>query len=421
MHAGVPMPRIAALLSTLLTAALPAGADEVVLRNGSVLEGIVREEDARVVGGSITLDRREVAEIRRPKALVEEYERRLRDRDGQGLGAYYDLALWAREQGLESRARILMRKVLEIDPDHEGARRALGYHLYKGVWLTRDPYLRTLGLLEYRGEWLPRETAEAYRKMDYDLMAAALRLSAEAQERGVEFFFGARVERVQDGTVVARGQRIEARYLINCAGLHADQIAHMMGVGLDYRIIPFRGEYYELHPHRSYLVNSMLYPTPNLRFPFLGIHFTRRTDGRVIVGPNAVLALGRESYRPWQVSPSDTLAMLASRHFWRLITRREFLRQAACEIRTSVSKRQFVAAARRLIPEIRERDLTRGMAGIRAQLVDRQGRLVEDFVQQETENSTHILNTVSPGLTSALALAEHLAPEIVLKAGLRRR
>lgn len=181
------MPRIAALLSTLLTAALPAAADEVVLRNGSVLEGIVREEDARVVvevpGGSITLDRREVAEIRRPRALVEEYERRLRDRDGQGPGAYYDLALWAREQGLESRAQILMRKVLEIDPDHEGARRALGYHLYKGVWLTRDQYLRTLGLLEYRGEWLPRETAEAYRKMDYDLMAAALRQSAEAQER----------------------------------------------------------------------------------------------------------------------------------------------------------------------------------------------------------------------------------------------
>jgi L-2-hydroxyglutarate oxidase len=244
-------------------------------------------------------------------------------------------------------------------------------------------------------------------------------LAAEAKDHGVQFFFGARVERIEDGTVIAGGQRIEVGYIINCAGLHADEIAHMMGVGLGYKIIPFRGEYYELRGQRAHLVNSMIYPAPNLGLPFLGIHFTRRTDGRVIVGPNAVLALGRESYGPWQVSPSDTLAMLTGRHFWRLVLRREFTGQAIREIRTSISKRRFVSAARRLVPEITEQDLEKGVAGIRAQLVDRRGHLVEDFVQEDTENSTHILNTVSPGLTSAMAFAEHLAPEIMRKAGLQ--
>ncbi|HXG63180.1 MAG TPA: hypothetical protein VNO22_17555 [Planctomycetota bacterium] len=207
------MSRFLVLLAALPAAALPAGADEIVLRNGSVIEGIAHEKDGTVVvevpAGSITLDRREVAEIRRPRALVEEYERRLQDRDAQGPGAWYDLALWARQQGLESRAQILLRRVLEIDPDHEGARRALGYHLYKGVWLTRDQYLRTLGLLEYRGEWLPRETVEAFRRMDYDLMATALRQSVELEERERARF----VQILREGTEREKLRLITERFL----------------------------------------------------------------------------------------------------------------------------------------------------------------------------------------------------------------
>ena len=179
-----------------------------------------------------------------------------------------------------------------------------------------------------------------------------------------------------------------------------------MGVGREYCIVPFRGDYYRLNAERSYLVNSMIYPAPNLAVPFLGIHLTRRTDGSVIVGPNALLALGREKYRDHEINWEETLRMLLDVRFAKLMSNDGFMKLAFRELKLSLSKEEFAKAARELVPEIRPQDLVHDQSGIRAQLVDANGHLVDDFVFERTERSFHLLNSVSPGMTSALAFAE---------------
>jgi L-2-hydroxyglutarate oxidase LhgO len=238
------------------------------------------------------------------------------------------------------------------------------------------------------------------------------KIAQDGTSRGVHYAFESGVHKIVDGgdflKIRTRENEYFGKYLINCAGLYADRIAQLMDVGNDYCIIPFRGDYYRLRPERTYLVNSMIYPAPNLALPFLGIHLTRKTDDSVIVGPNALLALGREKYRDAPVNWEETLRMLLDIRFTKLMSDPEFMKLAFHELEFSVSKSKFAKAAQELVPEIMASDLVHDQSGIRAQLVDSKGQLVDDFLFDQTEKSFHLLNAVSPGMTSALAFAEEV-------------
>ena len=242
-------------------------------------------------------------------------------------------------------------------------------------------------------------------------------IASDAAKKGVQVVLGAEVRGILDKgdqvVVETTTSDVRARYLVNCAGLHADQVAWMMDVGQEYCVIPFRGDYYHLKAEKSFLVNSMIYPAPNFELPFLGIHLTKRTDGSVIVGPNASLALGREHYKGSPLNWHDTLCMLYDVRFARLMSDLDFLKIALKELKLSLSKGAFAEAARDLVPEISEDDLVPDQSGIRAQLVDRKGRLVDDFLFERTDRSFHVLNAVSPAMTCALAFAEYLADLIL--------
>ncbi len=246
-------------------------------------------------------------------------------------------------------------------------------------------------------------------------------LAADAARRGVEFYRGYEVTDVQP---TAGGMALEtdtgtitASYVVNAAGLYADRIAHELDVGREYRIVPFRGEYYELVPEKRSLVRSMIYPTPDPELPFLGVHFTRRTDGKVIVGPNAVLAFGREAYRNTEFDLRELASTLGYPGFWRLLANPTMLRVASDELAKSYRKRRFVEAARSLVPAAESDDFRRTYAGNRAQVVSRDGTLVTDPLVCHGPRSTHVLNAVSPGLTSSLPFGEHVAEAVHSRLG----
>ncbi|MFB6354171.1 MAG: L-2-hydroxyglutarate oxidase [Halobacteriales archaeon] len=254
-----------------------------------------------------------------------------------------------------------------------------------------------------------------------DSVAYVHALAREAEAAGVEFFRGYEVRGfapTDDGHVLeTTGGDLEAGFVVNAAGLYADRLAHRLGVGERYRVVPFRGEYYELVPDRRELCRSMIYPTPDPELPFLGVHYTRRTDGKVIVGPNAVLAFGREAYRPTAFDLRELAGTLGFPGFWRLLADRKLLGVAAAELHKSYRKEAFVAAARKLVPTARSADFRRSYAGVRAQLVRDDGALVDDPLFVDGPRSLHVLNAVSPGLTSSLPVGEHLAERVVAAAG----
>lgn len=242
-------------------------------------------------------------------------------------------------------------------------------------------------------------------------------LANEVRGAGVEIHLGHEVTAVEH---TGAGHRIqtsagefEAKYLVNCAGLYADRIAHKLGVGEGYQVVPFRGEYYEIVPDRSHLCRSMIYPTPDPELPFLGVHFTRRSDGKVIVGPNAVLAFGREAYRNTQVNFSELAETIGFSGFWRLMADPKMVRVAWDELNKSFRKGRFVAAAQSLVPAVERSDVRRSFSGIRAQLVNAAGELVRDPRFESGPDSLHVLNAVSPGLTSSLPFGDHLATRVL--------
>ncbi|MBI4566728.1 MAG: L-2-hydroxyglutarate oxidase [Planctomycetes bacterium] len=201
---------------------------------------------------------------------------------------------------------------------------------------------------------------------------------------------------------------LSARALLNAAGLHADRIAHQFGVGRQYAIVPFRGEYWELTGPSRDLVRSHLYPCPDLRFPFLGVHLSRKTNGRVVAGPGAVLAPGREAYRRFEFGGRDVLDMVRWRGLRRMAQSSVFRELVRREWRKSLFPSAVLAEIRRLVPEVRGADLTPYPSGIRAQLVSREGDLVDDLVVLETARTVHVLNAVSPALTCSLPFADYL-------------
>jgi len=250
--------------------------------------------------------------------------------------------------------------------------------------------------------------------VDASLYVAAL--AEEARSLGVEIRLASRVSVVErrGGEFVIHhgGERTTAGRLVNCAGLHADRIAHSLGAGDDYAIIPVRGEYKLLRAERAGIIRSMIYPVPNLAFPFLGVHWTKTASGEVKIGPNAVPALGREAYSWGQSTIRGAAELAMEPRAWRLLGQTGFARLISDQTMISLSPRRFLAAARRLVKSVRAEDILPGPAGIRAQLVDRSGRLVEDLVVEERDDALHVLNVVSPGLTCSLAFAAHLADKI---------
>ncbi|MBE0576255.1 MAG: L-2-hydroxyglutarate oxidase [Desulfuromonadales bacterium] len=220
------------------------------------------------------------------------------------------------------------------------------------------------------------------------------------------------VSRDSDSYLIrARNSTFRARSLVNCAGLHADRVAISAGMHPDLRIIPFRGEYYEFKPERSSLVKHLIYPVPDPQMPFLGVHFTRMIDGTVEAGPNAVLAWRREGYHRSDISLRDLADTLTFRGFWKLSAR--FWRVGLEEHGRSFSKSLFVKSLQRLMPEIRSDDLIRGGSGVRAQAVDRKGRMIDDFCIQTEGRMVHVLNAPSPAATASLSIGEHIAERVM--------
>lgn len=242
--------------------------------------------------------------------------------------------------------------------------------------------------------------------------AAATRAFAElAVERGAELRLGTKfLGAAEDGAglvVETSAGPVRARLLVNCAGLQSDRVARSCGVDPGLKIVPFRGEYYELVPERRGLVRNLVYPVPDARFPFLGVHFTRMVNGGVEAGPNAVLALRREGYGRFSFSLPDVASFLFYRGFWRMA--RRFWREGLAEQRRSLSKRSFVAALRRLLPELSAADVRRAGAGVRAQALGLDGSLVDDFRIVEAERMIHVLNAPSPAATASIAIGEAIA------------
>lgn len=230
--------------------------------------------------------------------------------------------------------------------------------------------------------------------------------ASEVRARGGQIETGARLTAVRrDGdalTLETTRGAWRARGLVNCAGLYADRVARLCGLDPGLTIVPFRGEYYELRPERSHLVRNLVYPTPDPRFPFLGVHFTRMIGGGVEAGPNAVLALKREGYRRRDISLRDLAEMASFGGAWRMAAR--YWRNGIEEYWRSFSRGAFVRAMQRLVPEVTPADVRRAGAGVRAQALGRDGNLVDDFRFVEGERMIHVINAPSPAATASLSI-----------------
>ncbi|MBO0701097.1 MAG: L-2-hydroxyglutarate oxidase [Zavarzinella sp.] len=215
------------------------------------------------------------------------------------------------------------------------------------------------------------------------------------------------------------GGEVTCRALVNCAGLQSDRVAKLCGVEPGLQIIPFRGEYYDLVPEKWSLVRNLIYPVPDPRFPFLGVHFTRMVHGGVEAGPNAVLAFRREGYTRASFRTRDVAQMLGYRGFWRMA--RKYYDTGVAEMYRSFSKRAFLKALQRLVPELRSEDIRRAGAGVRAQAVDPDGNTVDDFRIVEKERMIHVLNAPSPAATASISIGRTIAGMAVKNFALTER
>ena len=247
-----------------------------------------------------------------------------------------------------------------------------------------------------------------------DYRAIAASFADDVREAGGSVLLGAEVKTLFAASTVRVGTRddeLEFDRLVLCAGLQADRLARLAGDEREPTIVPFRGEYYRLRPGRDALVRGLLYPVPDPAYPFLGVHFTNRIQGGVEVGPNAVLALAREGYRRRDVRLADVAETLRSPGF-RALARRHW-RMGAGELLGSLSKRVFAATASRYVPEVSAADLVPAAAGVRAQALDPDGSLLDDFRINRLGAVTAVRNAPSPGATSSMAIAEHIADEVL--------
>ena len=254
-----------------------------------------------------------------------------------------------------------------------------------------------------------------------DYMKVAHTYAQEVQQQGGEIVTDCKVTTLADrGNVTRLGVEqcsgsnhaqveIEARYVITCGGLQSDQLSKMSGKKSDVQIVPFRGDYYVLRPEKRHMVRSLIYPVPDPRFPFLGVHFTRRPDGEIWAGPNAVLAFAREGYRRWQINPRDLGRVLSFSGFWRMAAR--YWKMGISEMYRDYVKAAYVKELQRYMPALQGSDLLPGPSGVRAQAVAADGRLVDDFLIQHGEHVIHVQNAPSPAATSSLIIARMIVDE----------
>lgn len=308
--------------------------------------------------------------------------------DESELPALAELERRGQANGLQDLRRLTLAELREHEPHVAGI---------AGLFVAET------GIVDYR------QVAESY--------------AARVRDRGGEVrtdarFVGVRrsgIERVIETTA----GEVSCRGLVNCAGLQSDRVARLCGVDPKLQIIPFRGEYYELVPERWGLVRNLIYPVPDPRFPFLGVHFTRMIHGGVEAGPNAVLAFRREGYTRSSFRPRDVFQMFGYRGFWRMA--RRYYDAGLGEMYRSFSKRAFLRALRRLIPELRAADIRPGGAGVRAQAVDPDGRTVDDFRIVEADRMVHVLNAPSPAATASLSIGRTIARLAAKNLGLTER
>ncbi len=292
------------------------------------------------------------------------------------LPALDELERRGRANGLSGLRRLRAEEIREYEPHAVGI---AGLHVPE------------TGIVDYR------QVAETYARL--------------AQAAGGQIQTGARIvgfRRTPDAFVLetTRGA-IDCCNLINCAGLQSDRIARLCGVDPVVRIIPFRGEYYELIPGRQFLVKNLIYPVPDPRFPFLGVHFTRMVRGGVEAGPNAALAFKREGYRRSSFSLKDAAEIAAYGGFWRMAS--QYWKTGIGEFYRSFSQRAFVKALQRLIPDLDRGDVRRAGAGVRAQALDPSGSLVDDFRIVEADKMIHVLNAPSPAATASISIGRTIA------------
>lgn len=248
--------------------------------------------------------------------------------------------------------------------------------------------------------------------VDYKQVAAGLVQTIRAHDNTI--LFNTEIKAIadsKDGVTVASEQAsYSARFLINCGGLHCDQLARMAGINPGMKIVPFRGEYYELKAEKRHLVRNLIYPVPNPEFPFLGVHFTRLIDGRILAGPNAVPGLKRESYKKTDFNIKEFMDTLTYPAFWKMGSKN--LRFGISEIIRSLSKKRFVASMQEMIPEINEDDVFRSHAGVRAQALTDDGLLADDFLMIHNAHTLHILNAPSPAATASFSIGEAICAEV---------
>ena len=247
-----------------------------------------------------------------------------------------------------------------------------------------------------------------------DYAAVCEAIVRKITEGGGKVVTGARVAKLRRATsqwVIDTGAGVfESDFIVNCAGLHCDRVSALTGRRRELRIIPFRGEYYKIRPERQYLVRNLIYPTPDPRFPFLGVHFTRLIHGGIEAGPNAVLAFAREGYRKTDISLRDLADTFTYSGFWRFL--RRYPSMSFHELQRSFSRRLFCKSLQELVPEIQESDLAPGGAGVRAQAIEPDGALVQDFRFVDEPGALHLLNAPSPGATASLAIGDEVAARV---------
>jgi len=310
----------------------------------------------------------------------------------------------------------------------------------KVIVATAEPELPRLAELERRGRAngvaVELIGADALRRLEphaaglqalhvpeagvVDFGSVARRLAQRIAERpGCGVRLGAKVEDLEvrggHATLTTSAGRFEAGYVVNCAGVYADRVARLTGREPPARIVPFRGEYYRLRPEAASLVRHLIYPVPDPTFPFLGVHLTRRIDGSVECGPNAVLAMGRQAYERGQVDRGDLLELARDAGFRRFA--RRHWKTGLVELGRSYSKPAFARAVQRLVPAVRPEHLEPAPAGIRAQALAADGTLVDDFLFDEDERILNVCNAPSPAATASLNIGRVIAERVLGRVG----
>jgi (S)-2-hydroxyglutarate dehydrogenase len=285
------------------------------------------------------------------------------------------------ENGMSGLKKITPREVAEIEPHVRSV---------EGIWVPQT------GIIDYK--------------------AVTVKYKELFEKNGGTVFFNNKVENIivnqDETTIVTDKQDIKTKIIVNCAGLYSDKIAKMTMPEVDVKIIPFRGEYYELVKSKEYLVKNLIYPVPNPDFPFLGVHYTRMVNGGIEAGPNAVLAFRREGYKRTDFLFSEFMETMGYSGFRKVAMK--YWKDGLGEIYRSYSKPAFVRALKHLIPEVEEADLQVGGAGVRAQAVDSKGNLCDDFLIFETKNIINICNAPSPAATASLAIGESIAQKVAI-------